>query len=103
VFLDDSMVRHPLYLASMLLLMGMTVLLGSFAGCTIVVSILFAMKAVKEERTRADKLEGYGVISLHASQFPHNVQSLLKSLFSPKIVAYFIFADYLHLHLTNIL
>jgi protein-S-isoprenylcysteine O-methyltransferase Ste14 len=56
-----SIVRHPLYLAGMLLFMGMPVLLGSFIGigCTIVVSILFAIRAVKEERTLADELEGY--------------------------------------------
>jgi hypothetical protein len=105
VFLDDSMMRHPLYLAGMSLFMGMRVLLGSFVrvGWTIVVSILFAIKAVKEECTLADELEGYGVINLRAPHFPHNVQRLLKSLVLPKVVAYFILADHLHLHLSNIL
>ncbi|MGD2248048.1 MAG: isoprenylcysteine carboxylmethyltransferase family protein [Candidatus Methanofastidiosia archaeon] len=56
-----SMVRHPLYLAGILLFMGMPVLLGSFIGigCSIVMSILLAVRAVKEERTLADELEGY--------------------------------------------
>ena len=56
-----SIVRHPLYLAGIFLFMGMPVLLGSFIGigCTIVVSILLAVRAVKEERALADELEGY--------------------------------------------
>ena len=56
-----SIVRHPLYLAGIFLFLGMPVLLGSFIGigCTIVVSILLAVRAVKEERTLADELEGY--------------------------------------------
>ncbi|MBU7026662.1 MAG: isoprenylcysteine carboxylmethyltransferase family protein [Theionarchaea archaeon] len=56
-----SIVRHPIYLGGIVLIMGMPVLLGSFigVGCTIVISILFAIRAVKEERTLADELEGY--------------------------------------------
>ena len=56
-----SMVRHPLYLAGMLLFMGMPLLLGSFigVGCAIAMTILFVIRAVKEERTLADELEGY--------------------------------------------
>ncbi len=56
-----GVVRHPLYLAGILLFMGMPVLLGSFVGigCTIAMSILFAIRAVKEEQTLADELEGY--------------------------------------------
>ncbi|MBU7026663.1 MAG: isoprenylcysteine carboxylmethyltransferase family protein [Theionarchaea archaeon] len=56
-----SIVRHPAYLAGIFLFMGMPVLLGSFVGvgCSIVVSILLAIRAVKEEDTLADELEGY--------------------------------------------
>ncbi|MGD2247374.1 MAG: isoprenylcysteine carboxylmethyltransferase family protein [Candidatus Methanofastidiosia archaeon] len=56
-----SVVRHPVYLGSIALAMGMPVLLGSFigVGCAIVLSILIAIRAVKEERTLADELEGY--------------------------------------------
>jgi len=56
-----SMVRHPVYLGGMLMFMGMPVLLGSLIGigCAIVLSILAAVRAIKEERTLADELEGY--------------------------------------------
>jgi protein-S-isoprenylcysteine O-methyltransferase Ste14 len=54
-------VRHPLYLGGIVLLIGMPLLFGSFdgVGCAIVTSILLAIRAVKEERTLADELEGY--------------------------------------------
>ncbi len=56
-----SMVRHPVYLGGILMFIGMPVLLGSFigVGCAIALSILAAIRAVKEERTLADELEGY--------------------------------------------
>jgi protein-S-isoprenylcysteine O-methyltransferase Ste14 len=56
-----SMVRHPLYLAGIVLFMGMPLLLGSFIGigCVIGMGVLFAIRAVKEESTLADELEGY--------------------------------------------
>ena len=56
-----SVVRHPVYLGGILMFMGMPVLLGSFigVGCAIALSILAAIRAVKEERTLADELEGY--------------------------------------------
>ena len=56
-----SVVRHPIYLGSILIFMGMPVLLGSLigVGCSIGIGILFAIRAVKEERTLADELEGY--------------------------------------------
>jgi protein-S-isoprenylcysteine O-methyltransferase Ste14 len=56
-----SIVRHPLYLAGMFLFMGMPVLLGSIIGigCSIIMSILLVIRAVKEEHTLADELEGY--------------------------------------------
>ena len=56
-----SVVRHPLYLAGIVLFMGMPLLLGSLIGigCTIGMGILFALRAVKEERTLSDELEGY--------------------------------------------
>ena len=56
-----SIVRHPLYLGTILWLISTPVLLGSLVGigCTIAMSILIAIRAVKEERMLADELEGY--------------------------------------------
>ena len=56
-----SVVRHPVYLGGILLFMGMPLLLGSLigVGCAIALCILAAIRAVKEERTLADELEGY--------------------------------------------
>jgi protein-S-isoprenylcysteine O-methyltransferase Ste14 len=56
-----SMVRHPIYSGGIVAFIGMPLLLGSFigVGCAIVVSILIAIRAVKEERMLADELEGY--------------------------------------------
>jgi protein-S-isoprenylcysteine O-methyltransferase Ste14 len=56
-----SVVRHPLYLGAMLWIIGMPLLFGSFigVGCTIGMGILVAIRAVKEEHTLADELEGY--------------------------------------------
>jgi protein-S-isoprenylcysteine O-methyltransferase Ste14 len=56
-----SMVRHPLYLGVIVVLIGTPLLLSSFIGigCAIVTSILLAIRAVKEEHTLADELEGY--------------------------------------------
>lgn len=56
-----SVVRHPLYLAGILLFTGMSVLLGSLIGigCAIATGILLAIRAVKEEHTLLDELEGY--------------------------------------------
>ena len=56
-----SIVRHPIYSGGIVALMGMPLLLGSLVGvgCSIVVSILIGIRAVKEERTLADELEGY--------------------------------------------
>ncbi|MBU7047595.1 MAG: isoprenylcysteine carboxylmethyltransferase family protein [Theionarchaea archaeon] len=54
-------VRHPLYLGGILWTMGTPLLFGSLIGIgfTIGMSILFAIRAVKEERMLADELEGY--------------------------------------------
>ena len=56
-----SVVRHPLYLGGILWFMGTPLLFGSLIGigCTIGMSILFAIRAVKEERMLEDELEGY--------------------------------------------
>ena len=56
-----SVVRHPLYLAGILLFTGMSVLLGSLIGigCAIATGILLAIRAFKEEHTLVDELEGY--------------------------------------------
>lgn len=56
-----SIVRHPIYSGGIVAFIGMPLLLSSLigVGCTIVVSILIAIRAVKEERTLADELEGY--------------------------------------------
>ena len=56
-----SVVRHPLYLGGILWFMGTPLLFGSLIGigCTIGMSILFTIRAVKEERMLADELEGY--------------------------------------------
>jgi len=56
-----SVVRHPIYLGGILWFMGTPLLFGSLIGIgsTIGMSILFAVRAVKEERMLADELEGY--------------------------------------------
>jgi protein-S-isoprenylcysteine O-methyltransferase Ste14 len=56
-----SVVRHPLYLGGILWFMSTPLLFGSLIGigCTIGMSIFFAIRAVKEERMLADELEGY--------------------------------------------
>ena len=56
-----SVVRHPLYLGGILWFMGTPLLFGSLIGigCTIGMSIFFAIRAVKEERMLEDELGGY--------------------------------------------
>jgi protein-S-isoprenylcysteine O-methyltransferase Ste14 len=56
-----SVVRHPIYLGGILWFMGTPLLFGSLIGigCTIGMSILFAIRAVNEERMLADELGGY--------------------------------------------
>jgi protein-S-isoprenylcysteine O-methyltransferase Ste14 len=56
-----SVVRHPLYLGGILWLMGTPLLFGSLIGigCTIGMSIFFAIRAVKEEGMLEDELGGY--------------------------------------------
>jgi protein-S-isoprenylcysteine O-methyltransferase Ste14 len=54
-------VRHPVYLGGILWIIGTPLLLGSLIGigCALSMSILLAIRAVKEEHTLADELEGY--------------------------------------------
>ncbi|MGD2249042.1 MAG: isoprenylcysteine carboxylmethyltransferase family protein [Candidatus Methanofastidiosia archaeon] len=56
-----SVVRHPIYLGAILWVIGMPLLFGSLIGigCIIGIGILLTIRAVKEERTLADELEGY--------------------------------------------
>ena len=56
-----SVVRHPIYLGGILWFMGTPLLFGSLIGigCAISMSILFTIRAVKEEHMLADELEGY--------------------------------------------
>jgi len=56
-----SVVRHPIYSGGVLWFIGAPLLLGSFIGigCAIGISILLATRAVKEEHTLSDELEGY--------------------------------------------
>jgi len=57
-----AIVRHPMYAAFLLLVVGTALLLGSLwglAGGTLLV-VLVARRAVLEERTLRDELEGYG-------------------------------------------
>jgi protein-S-isoprenylcysteine O-methyltransferase Ste14 len=57
-----AFVRHPMYTSAVLLLIGMPLLLGSWIGLALsVVFILgLAWRAVHEERTLRDELQGYG-------------------------------------------
>jgi len=55
-------VRHPLYAALLLFLLGTTLLLGSWYGLLwglILVGGLFAVRAIMEERMLKEELEGY--------------------------------------------
>jgi protein-S-isoprenylcysteine O-methyltransferase Ste14 len=55
-------VRHPLYAALLLFLLGTTLLLGSWFGLLwglIIVGGMFAVRAILEERMLKEELEGY--------------------------------------------
>jgi protein-S-isoprenylcysteine O-methyltransferase Ste14 len=54
-------VRHPMYAGACLFFLGTALLLGSWYGvlCTPVFIVLFAVRAVLEERLLREELEGY--------------------------------------------
>ena len=54
-------VRHPMYAAAVLSFVGTALLLGSWLGLALtpVLIVLLAIRAVKEERTLIEKLDGY--------------------------------------------
>jgi len=54
-------VRHPMYLAGILLFIGTPLLLGSLYGMVIGMTMLFLLvgRIVGEEKTLVDELEGY--------------------------------------------
>lgn len=56
-----ALVRHPMYAASILYLLGMPLLLGSWLGLALVPAMVAGIgwRAVREERTLARELPGY--------------------------------------------
>ncbi|HJT11079.1 MAG TPA: isoprenylcysteine carboxylmethyltransferase family protein [Dongiaceae bacterium] len=56
-----AIVRHPMYSGTLLLIAGLPLLLGSWWGLALapVISLLFAIRAVMEERTLMAELPGY--------------------------------------------
>jgi len=56
-----SYVRHPMYAGGILFFLGTSLLLGSWFGvlCTLAFALLFAIRAVLEERVLRKELEGY--------------------------------------------
>jgi len=59
-------VRHPMYAAALLFMLGTALLLGSGLGLLIVLIFagMIAVRAVMEERTLRDELQGYGTYML---------------------------------------
>ncbi len=57
-----ALVRHPMYAAAMLYLIGLPLLLGSWFGLigTVLIALGIAWRAVREERTLRRELTGYG-------------------------------------------
>ena len=68
-------VRHPMYAAACLFFLGTALLLGSWYGvlCIPVFIVLFAVRAVLEERLLRKELEGYGAYMARVKYrfFPH--------------------------------
>jgi protein-S-isoprenylcysteine O-methyltransferase Ste14 len=56
-----AVVRHPMYGGTLLLILGIPLLLGSWLGLALapVIVLLFAVRAVMEERTLMAELPGY--------------------------------------------
>ena len=56
-----AVVRHPMYSGALLLILGTPLLLGSWWGLALspVLILLFAVRAVLEERTLMVELPGY--------------------------------------------
>src|SRR5688572_6422161 len=56
-----AVVRHPMYGGAVLLILGIPLLLGSWSGLALspLLVLLFAVRAVKEERTLMAELPGY--------------------------------------------
>ena len=56
-----SYVRHPMYTGAILFFLGASLLLGSWFGvlCALAFALLFAIRAVFEERVLRKELEGY--------------------------------------------
>jgi protein-S-isoprenylcysteine O-methyltransferase Ste14 len=56
-----AVVRHPMYGGAVLLILGIPLLLGSWSGLALspLLVLLFATRAVKEERTLMAELPGY--------------------------------------------
>lgn len=56
-----SYVRHPMYTGGILFFLGTSLLLGSWFGvlCALAFALLFAIRAVLEERMLRKELEGY--------------------------------------------
>jgi len=57
-----ALVRHPMYAAALLYLLGVPLLLGSWYGLigTVLIAIGIAWRAVKEETLLRHELAGYG-------------------------------------------
>jgi protein-S-isoprenylcysteine O-methyltransferase Ste14 len=55
-------VRHPMYATAIILLVGTTLLLGSWYGfiVALILVVAVAVRAVQEERTLREELPGYG-------------------------------------------
>jgi len=56
-----SVVRHPMYAAGSLVVLGGSLLLGSYvgAGVAVLMTLMLAVRCLFEERTLAAGLEGY--------------------------------------------